>query len=244
MAPASVHLRGAVLGRLARWSPVGLEVISAGLVERWLGGLEVSRSSRRTYLKQLRGFYRWAVQRELVATDPTAGLPLPPEPRRVPRPLAWPDVEAAAALSPRPVSAWVTLAAYAGLRCAEIAGLEGGDLADGVLIVVEGKGGRQRMIPAHPRVVDVLADYPATGRLWLADARQVSHDGNRWLRRLGVPGTMHQLRHTFATGIYEGSGGDLFATQQLLGHASPATTQIYVEVARSRLAAAVAGLPE
>jgi integrase/recombinase XerC len=240
--PASVRLRGEVLERFAATIPVGLEHALACHIEDWLGGLGVTASSRRTYLVQLRGFYRWALEHDIASRDPTARIPVPREPRRRPRPAELLRVERAIEYAPAPVGAWLVLAAYAGLRCCEIAVVDGGDLRDGRLVVLEGKGGHQRMIPAHPRVLDVFADRPDRGRLWDADARTVSRRGNRWLRATGAEATMHQLRHSFATRIYEATGGDLFALQILMGHQSPASTAIYVQIADHRLFDAVAAL--
>jgi integrase/recombinase XerC len=233
----SRDLRTGLLRRLAR--DLGpLDAVSAAGLEDWLGGLGVCTSSRATYLVQIRGFYRWAVRAGLLSHDPTVGIPVPRVPRRVPRPLDPVSVSLAVELAPRPVGTWIVLGAYGGLRCCEIAPLRGEDLRDGWLYVV-GKGGHQRMIPAPLQVVSALGTHPATGALWDEDAATVSRVGNQWLRRLGAGGTMHQLRHTFATRVYDQTG-DLLVTQQLLGHASPATTAIYAQVSGARLRDAVA----
>jgi integrase/recombinase XerC len=188
---------------------------------------------------QLRGFYRWARRAGLVTVDPALEVPVPRVPRRIPRPLDRSAVMLAIRLAPRPVGTWIVLGAYAGLRCLEIAGLCGEDLRDGWLYVRSGKGGHQRMIPAPLQVTHALDDHPAVGPLWHVQAARVSQLGNRWLRQLGAGGTMHQLRHSYATRVYD-STGDLLVTQQLLGHASPATTAIYAQVSGSRLRDAVA----
>ena len=107
-------------------------------------------------------------------------------------------------LAPLPVRTWIVLGAWAGLRCLEIAGLEGDDLRQGWLYVRCGKGGHQRMVPACLEVERALAAHPgAQGRLWDATPGRVSALGNDWLRRLDAGGTMHQLRHTFVTGVDE-----------------------------------------
>jgi integrase/recombinase XerC len=240
--PTSIELRSQVLTRFAAAIPVGLEHALALHVEDWLASLDVSISSRRTYLKQLRGFYRWAIEHEITPRDPTARVPLPREPRRIARPVPWEDIEMAGRMAPQPVSAWIILAGWAGLRCCEIALVHGEHLTATALEVPSGKGGQPRRVSLHWRVAAILQDYPSSGRLWPHDARAVSKGGRQWLRRAGVNATMHQLRHTFATGTYA-EQGDLFAVQQLLGHANPATTAQYVRIEPDRLAAAVAGLP-
>jgi integrase/recombinase XerC len=114
------------------------------------------------------------------------------------------------------------------------------------LLVVDGKGGRQRVVPLPPRVVDVLKAYPRgnpsapvvprkKGRAHCPPHR-ISQIANAHLHSVGIPETLHQLRHRAATSWYSVSG-DLRAVQELLGHASPATTAGYaahspVEAAR------------
>jgi integrase len=65
---------------------------------------------------------------------------------------------------------------------------------------------------------------------------------SEYLRASGVNATAHQLRHRFATALYEASGGDLLVTQQMLGHASPSTTAIYAAWSPDRAASAIAKL--
>jgi len=73
------------------------------------------------------------------------------------------------------------------------------------------------------------------------EPHSVSHQINRYLRRIGVPGSAHALRHTFATRLYR-TTRDLVLTQRLLGHSSVATTQIYADADMSTAADAVAAL--
>lgn len=238
LADATITMRRQILGRLvAALGP--LEGITASGVTEWAAGLDVSVTARAAYLSQLRSFWRWAEAAGHL-DDIGRRLPIPRAPRRLPRPLDVEAIRTAIALAPRPISTWIILGAYAGLRCAEIADLRGDDLRGGWLYVI-GKGGHQRMVPAHHVVVAELADYPPSGRLWATSAKQVSRRGSQWLRQLGAGGTMHQLRHTFATEVYS-QRSDLLVTQQLLGHASPATTAVYARVASASLRQAVDSL--
>jgi integrase len=128
------------------------------------------------------------------------------------------------------------LAAEAGLRRAEIAGLRAADLTGSrgrAVLLVAGKGGRDRRVPLSDGLASVLRAY-ADGREWLFPSQSGGHISAQWAGELcsialGGRWTLHTLRHRFGTAAYRGSH-DLRAVQELLGHSSPATTQIYVAV--------------
>jgi site-specific recombinase XerD len=137
-----------------------------------------------------------------------------------------------------------------GLRVAELCSLDLGqlDLAGG-LLTVWGKGGRQRRVPMHDRCVAAIRSFLADGRPVLLGPSS-PRDAvflNRRRRRLGprdvrrilerrspVPTHPHALRHTFATHLLD-QGADLRVVQELLGHASLQTTQVYTHVTKRRL---------
>ncbi|MBN8964831.1 MAG: tyrosine recombinase XerC [Rhizobiales bacterium] len=143
-----------------------------------------------------------------------------------------------------------------GLRISEALGLKRGDVpepgpAAGVATVtVTGKGNKQRMVPVLPQVIQAIADYvalcpynlPADEALFLGargkplSPRIIQLAMERLRGALGLPDTAtpHALRHSFATHLLA-RGGDLRAIQELLGHASLATTQIYTAVDTDRL---------
>jgi integrase/recombinase XerC len=140
-----------------------------------------------------------------------------------------------------------------GLRISEALGLTRGraPLPDqGDVITVTGKGKKQRMVPVLPQVAQLIADYialcpyelPDDGALFVG-ARggplspriiQLAMARLRGALGLAETATPHALRHSFATHLL-GRGGDLRAIQELLGHASLSTTQIYTEVDTERL---------
>src|SRR5690606_31157131 len=141
----------------------------------------------------------------------------------------------------------------AGLRIAEALGLTRGAVpapGAGDAIVVTGKGNKQRMVPLLPQVAQAIADYvalcpydlPADGALFVGarggplSPRIIQLAMERMRGVLGLPdsATPHALRHSFATHLL-GRGGDLRAIQELLGHASLSTTQIYTGVDTARL---------
>jgi integrase/recombinase XerC len=140
-----------------------------------------------------------------------------------------------------------------GLRISEALGLARGDVpapGQGDAITVTGKGNKQRMVPLLPQVSQSIADYialcphdlPADGPLFIGtrgktlSPRIVQLVMERLRSALSLPdsATPHALRHSFATHLL-GRGGDLRAIQELLGHASLSTTQIYTAVDTDRL---------
>jgi integrase/recombinase XerC len=140
-----------------------------------------------------------------------------------------------------------------GLRISEALGLKRGDMpapGAGDAITVTGKGNKQRMVPLLPQVLQSIADYvalcpydlSANGPLFVGlrgqalSPRIVQLAMERLRGALGLPdsATPHALRHSFATHLLA-RGGDLRAIQELLGHASLSTTQIYTAVDTDRL---------
>jgi integrase/recombinase XerC len=140
-----------------------------------------------------------------------------------------------------------------GLRIAEALGLKREDAplpGKGDAITVTGKGAKQRMVPVLPFVAQLIADYvalcphdlPGGGPLFVGarggplSPRVIQLSMARLRGALGLPDTAtpHALRHSFATHLLA-RGGDLRAIQELLGHASLSTTQIYTAVDTERL---------
>ena len=140
-----------------------------------------------------------------------------------------------------------------GLRISEALGLKRGDIpapGRGDAITVTGKGNKTRMVPVLPQVAQLVADYvalcpydlPADGPLFVGarggplSPRIIQLAMARLRGALGLPDTAtpHALRHSFATHLLA-RGGDLRAIQELLGHASLSTTQIYTAVDTERL---------
>jgi integrase/recombinase XerC len=143
-----------------------------------------------------------------------------------------------------------------GLRISEALGLKRADFGAGArdVLTVTGKGRKQRMVPVLPQVQKLIADYvalcpydlPPDGPLFVGAKRgpkggplsarviQLAMARLRGALGLAETATPHALRHSFATHLLA-RGGDLRAIQELLGHASLATTQIYTEVDAERL---------
>ena len=210
-----------------------------------------------------RSFSKFCVRRGVLAADPSAAVPAPRLPRRLPRTLPAEalgqalDRIASDAAAPRD-RALLELAYSSGLRLSELVGLNHGDLDRRAHVVrVRGKGRKERIVPVGDAALEALARYEAAtaaaprsraadAPLFLGrDGRLAGRTVQRVVRRrlaevasgLGV--TPHALRHSFATHLLD-RGADLRAIQELLGHASLATTQIYTHVSRSRLRKAYA----
>lgn len=239
-------------------------------VETWLGSNGWSTGTMQNHAAALRSFYGWAHQKGRTKHNPTVGLPTVTVPKGLPRPTPEPALTDALHRATDKVTLILLLAGYAGMRRAEIAHLRWDWItwrdADDVrpvpaFIRVHGKGSKYRDVPVHPILADALATEwerrcaGTTGTGWryvLADAitayvfpgrrgyhttpQQIGHIAKTALGSKG-----HGLRHRFATRVLA-KGGDIRDVQELLGHASLTTTQIYTLVAPERLTAAVTAI--
>ena len=219
----------------------------------WMAALELSRSSKATYRSHLRAWFGWLVESGRRDDDPSARLPTPKAPRGLPRPVSPADVtailEACADGRARRTHAYVLLGAFAGLRVHEIAKIRGEDIR-GDEIAVTGKGGVTATVPLVPVLARLADTMPRSGYWFPSDAPSghvhrcsVSSAVSRAMRRAGVTGTPHALRHFYCTQVLRATGGDLRKTQRLARHASPATTAVYTQVLDSELLAAAANIP-
>lgn len=203
-------------------------------------------NTRRAARATLRVFYHWATETGLVATDPTKGIRPVNVPRALPRPAPESAIVEALEMADEECRLMVLLAAYAGLRRGEIARLHADDIGNDS-IVVHGKGGHLRRVPTHAKLRGPLeAARLRGGWVFPSPVRKGEHVNVDYIgRRLGrlLPDGFsgHTLRHRFGTQVYRGTH-DIRATQELLGHASVATTQRYVEVSDDALLAAVSSL--
>lgn len=215
---------------------VGLYNTVAEEIECFLDGRKISTKTRYDWVSDLHQFYVWAIDHGHLSTDPTRQVVRPKQKQGLPRPINTGDLVLALQMAGPTMRCWVALGAFAGLRCKEIAGLRVQDLLweDGLVFVHDGKGGKQRLVPMHEQVETALRSItlPARGACFRRPrggpypAAQVSREGSLYFSSLGIPATMHQLRHWFGTHVQRATG-DLRTTQELMGHASPTTTAIY-----------------
>lgn len=208
-----------------------------------------SAQTKATYRGHFRRFFVWATDEDdpWVSFDPTARLRRPKVRKGIPHPATDAEVRAAVNDLPMPFLIHARLAAYAGLRCIEVARQHREDM-DEREIRVFGKGDKPAVLPQHPAIwslVEHLPPGPVTRNTrggpatdhWVSD-RTAAH-----LRRIGVDATMHELRGWYITMIQR-TYKDATVTQRLARHESLNTTQGYVLVADEACREAVAGLPD
>lgn len=207
-------------------------------------GADWAANTRRSRRTTLRAFYGWAVLVGKMATSPAIAIPRQPVP--IARPMPVPDRTYAEALAAArgPDRLMMRLAAEHGLRRAEIAVVHPKrdmfpDL-DGWSMVVHGKGGRERVVPL---LDDIARELLRLGDGYAFPGRIDGHISPQWVgKRLArlLPGqyTGHKLRHRAGTRWYAESE-DLALVQDLLGHADPKTTRVYVAVGAARKRAVV-----
>jgi integrase/recombinase XerD len=217
-------------------------------------------TSLRRRAASIRGFYRFAYGDGLIDRDIAAHLDLPRQPRLLPETLTVAEVDALLEAAPDlRARALLELLYAAGLRVSEALGLDREDLStDGGFVRVIGKGDKERLVPVGDIALDWLARWEAESRpallalahvaplrggpLFLGDrggrlARQQAFAiVKAAARTAGLPAAVspHTLRHSFATHLLEG-GADLRIVQELLGHASISTTQLYTHVTGERV---------
>jgi integrase len=232
--PGTVRLRRHYLRTLAHdhLDPRG---VTADDLVAFLGNPRWSPEARKSARSTLIGFYTWAQRTGRRADNPAADLPRIKVPPGMPRPTPQHAVELAMRHPDPRTRLMVGLAAYAGLRCAEIARLRAEDVACG-RIRVFGKGRRPRSVPVHPRLLPLLEAAPPSGFLFPSGDGHLTpgHVSRLLSAALGPGWTGHTLRHAFATSALAATG-DLRAVQILLGRASPTTTARYTQVADERL---------
>lgn len=241
-ARTTIDARTTRVRKLADWTGRPAEIADADQVMAYVAGVE-HPSTRATYYAHLRAWFRWLVRAGHRADDPTQRLKAPKAPRREPHPVADKHMQALLGGTHRTrTHAMILLAALAGLRVHEIAKIRGEDL-DLVAntLTVTGKGGVTVRLPLHPMLARFAGAMPRRGWWFPAPrmpgrppaghihGRSVTDVVRIAMRRAGVPGSAHSLRHWYGTTLVD-SGADLRTTQTLLRHASLATTQIYTRV--------------
>lgn len=201
-----------------------------------------SNSTVKTYRSTMRDFYGWAKRLGLVKRNPARKLPKVRVAQGMPRPASDGSLIIALTSAGPREQLMIRLASEVGLRCREIALVHRDDLEQDLLgwsLRIHGKGDKDRIVP----IADDLAAVLLTFDGWVFPGNIDGHLSAAYVSKLisrVLPGaTAHQLRHRFATRAYQLGGRDIRAVQELLGHASVATTQIYTAVERSALRQAV-----
>jgi len=252
------------LARLDEWKVAPADA-TPDTVQSYLGWMQTERYRRSSIMRavaSIRSFHRFLLQEKLASRDPTALLTFPKPGRQLPnvltrsevaRLLEQPKTESLLGLRDR---AMVELLYASGLRVSELVGLRRADVnrTEGWVRVV-GKGSKERLVPVGGEALTWIGRYLERARPAFAlrrpDREEVflNRRGGRltrvrvWMiiRDCAVAAGLakrlypHVLRHSFATHLLEG-GASLRDVQEMLGHASLATTQVYTHVDRRRLA--------
>lgn len=244
--PTSIRLRRQHLRQLARmyadrdpWS------LSTSDLVQFMAAHEWSSSARYAARSSLRSFYTWMTEEGMVRTNPAAKLPKVKRAPANPHPLGDDEFEQAMAAirGDERKTLILLLAAHCGLRRGEIARVRGRDVqgrqGDWSLIV-HGKGMRERTVPIPDDIAEAVR---VRGQGFTFPGNDHGHLSPDWVGRMIAdilpPGwTIHSARHRFASRVYADKN-DLLSVQQLLGHATPTTTQIYVKIPDDRLRAAM-----
>ena len=225
----------------------------------------LSATSAARSVVAVRGFHRFAVRDGLATADPAGGVKPPTPAKRLPKALPLADVEAileAAGAAGTTLAlrdrALLEVLYGTGARISEAVGLDVDDLdtVDGT-VLLRGKGGKERLVPVGSYALEAVTAYLVRGRPQLAAGASASGTGGalflnsrggrlsrqsawavlvRTAERAGVTRDVspHTLRHSFATHLLDG-GADVRVVQELLGHASVTTTQVYTLVTVERL---------
>lgn len=254
------HLGGMPsLAKLSKLAPADVRAFMAARRADGVGGRSLMRM-----LAGVRSFARYLERNGKGKVGALTAVRAPKVPKTLPKPLAISsarqvadaDLRAGEAREPWVLArdaAVLALLYGSGLRISEALGLKRGDVpapGKGDVLRVTGKGNKQRMVPVLAQVLQLAADYvavcpydlPADGPLFVGarggplSPRIVQLVMERLRGALSLPDTAtpHALRHSFATHLLA-RGGDLRAIQELLGHASLSTTQIYTAVDSERL---------
>ncbi|RYG36127.1 tyrosine recombinase XerC [bacterium] len=227
----------------------------------WLRRSAPTPVTRARKLSSARAFVRYMRTVGAIDHDPTDVLEAPYKRKRLPKALSARQAQElldqdAESRTPLRDRALLELMYSAGLRVSELVGIDLGDIdLTEMAVRVRGKGNKDRIALFGPTAAGSVSAYQAGERAASTEGnplftnssggrlttRTVQNVIKRWAIRVGLPPTIspHTLRHSFATHLLDG-GADLKTVQQLLGHESLATTQIYTHVSVERLRQAVA----
>lgn len=245
--PGTVDLRRYHLRRLVEAVEAGPAEVDADAITAFLAAGQWGANTRRSMLVSIRQFFKWARVTGRRADDPTDGVPRVSPVIGRPRPCPEAAVHEAIRQASTRVRLMIALGATAGLRRAEISRVRGDDVhpaIGGPVLVVRGKGDKIREVPITDELAAMIAtEAPDGGWCFPSDRRAgaltPAHVGKLVARTLPGAWTTHTLRHRFASAAYA-ADRDIRAVQELLGHASVATTQIYTAIPAEAARRAVA----
>ncbi len=222
---------------------------------------EMSRATIRLHFSALRSFFKWLTRRQGWKTNPLLDVQLPKQEKKLPVVLTLTQVtdmldlpmklekeRAAPAWAQERDAAILELFYSTGMRLSELAGLNVEDVDSySDTVRVFGKGSKERLLPIGTPAMEAIQRYRLkagvhSGPLFLSKLRKritnqaIGDVVEKYWKKSGLPVhvTPHKLRHSFATHLLN-NGADLRSVQELLGHASLSTTQIYTHVSTQRM---------
>ena len=246
-------------GRLMAADP---ETIRAFLVRMSEQNYSAATMARK--IATLRSFHKWAERRGLVRSNPMVLIRTPKQAKRLPKAIGVDEIERLLSapdpndlLGARDRAILETLYST-GIRVSEVVGIDRGDLNEaGEAIVIRGKGRRERLVPLGSHALAALGHYLAMLDADLARAgavaapdsplfvnkhgsrlssRSVRRKVSKYLAEVGLDPNIspHTIRHSFATHLLD-NGADLRSVQELLGHQSLSSTQVYTHLSSARM---------
>lgn len=242
IAPNTVRSRIQHLQRVARSLPIEPWDLTAEQLLNWAGTQTWAAETRRGRYNTYRSFWAWGKATKRTKRNVAKSIPKVKPGQADPRPVPDRVYQKARMRATDRERIWLELAHDHGLRRGEVAVVHSDDVYEDLVghsLLVHGKGGKTRTVPLTPSMATkLLALEPG----WAFPGDDDGHLSARWIGRrvtllLGGTWTMHKLRHSAGTAFY--LHGDLAIAQRLLGHASPATTMIYVKLPDERLRATV-----
>ena len=234
----------------------------------YLGEQQYSAATMARKIATLRSFYKWADKRGLSAVNPMTVIRTPRQSKRLPKAITIDQVEKLLSapsdsdLLGRRDRAMLETLYSTGLRVSELVGLNFTDLdVQGEALHIRGKGKKERIVPLGSHALRAIARYlelmqedarvsavdPGRRPLFVnkhggrLSSRSVRRKLDKYLKMAGLDPTIspHTLRHTFATHLLD-NGADLRSVQELLGHQSLSTTQVYTHLTSQRVTDAYA----
>ena len=229
------------------------EEINSDICSRWIGDLylnEIDAKSIQRHISSLKGFFSFLIKNNIVINSPMSNIVSPKATKKLPNVLSPEEIEILVSFSPKSIQdfrdiAIIELIYSSGLRVSEATNVKHDDFEDNRnFLRVLGKGSKTRLVPVGQYANDAIS-------AWL-EKRNSIHSESKYLflnlrgkkistrsvqeriRKISViqglpPVNPHMLRHSFATHLLE-SSGDLRSIQELLGHSSLSTTQIYTKL--------------
>lgn len=234
MSESTISTRLRHMRTVARGLPVSPEQATGDDLITWVGFQRWEPETRHAYYISLRQFFAHIRPDD----NPASGLPRVRRPAGAPRPTPENIYAAALSRADSRTRLILLLAGGAGLRRSEIVTIHTTDLIQdltGWSLIIRGKGNKRRIVPiAETLASAVRLQFGSHDSEWLFPSKNDGHISGRWAAKLAsrvLPPrwSLHTLRHRFATMAYA-ADRDLLSVQQLLGHASVATTQRYTRV--------------